>query len=99
MKRTIIEKMNAAYEEFFDADPPARSAVEMSALPKGAGIEIEAIAVDGGVGPTPDGTVALSGELPARLSVQRGLSALDVRRGKQEGGGEGRQGQDTYGSL
>ncbi|MDR2131988.1 MAG: RidA family protein [Clostridiales Family XIII bacterium] len=37
--------MNAVYAEFFDADaPPARSAVEVARLPKGALVEIEAIA-------------------------------------------------------
>ncbi|MFP4436326.1 MAG: RidA family protein [Chloroflexaceae bacterium] len=36
--------MNAAYAEFFPNDPPARSAFQVAALPKGARIEIEAIA-------------------------------------------------------
>jgi 2-iminobutanoate/2-iminopropanoate deaminase len=37
--------MNAVYARFFDEDaPPARSAVEVARLPKGALIEIEAIA-------------------------------------------------------
>ncbi len=39
-----FEKMNNVYETFFDDEPPARSAVEVAALPKGAGVEIEAIA-------------------------------------------------------
>jgi reactive intermediate/imine deaminase len=39
-----FEEMNEAYADFFDEDPPARSAVEVAALPKGVGIEIEAIA-------------------------------------------------------
>ncbi len=38
-------KMNAVYAEFFTSNPPARSAVEVAALPKGALVEIEAIAV------------------------------------------------------
>ena len=37
--------MNEAYAAFFQADPPARSAVEVARLPKDAAIEIEAIAV------------------------------------------------------
>jgi 2-iminobutanoate/2-iminopropanoate deaminase len=37
-------KMNAVYGEFFPATPPARSTVEVSRLPKGAAVEIEAIA-------------------------------------------------------
>lgn len=38
-------EMNEVYAEFFGGDPPARSAVEVSALPKGAPLEIEAVAV------------------------------------------------------
>jgi 2-iminobutanoate/2-iminopropanoate deaminase len=38
-------EMNAVYAEFFDAaPPPARAAVGVSALPKGALFEIEAVA-------------------------------------------------------
>jgi 2-iminobutanoate/2-iminopropanoate deaminase len=40
-------KMNAIYAEFFNADPPARSTVEVAALPKAAAVEIEAIATVG----------------------------------------------------
>jgi reactive intermediate/imine deaminase len=36
--------MNAVYRTFFDDDPPARSAVGVDELPKGVGVEIEAIA-------------------------------------------------------
>ena len=36
--------MNAVYSEFFQADCPARSAVQVAALPKGALVEIEVIA-------------------------------------------------------
>lgn len=36
--------MNEVYGEFFTADFPARSTVQVSALPKGALVEIEAIA-------------------------------------------------------
>jgi len=39
-----FEAMDAAYETFFDEEPPARSAVEVAALPKGVGVEIEAVA-------------------------------------------------------
>jgi len=38
-------KMNAIYAEFFRHDPPARSTVEVAALPKSAAVEIEAIAL------------------------------------------------------
>jgi reactive intermediate/imine deaminase len=39
-----FDEFNEAYSEFFDEDPPARSAVEVGAVPKGAAVEIEAIA-------------------------------------------------------
>jgi 2-iminobutanoate/2-iminopropanoate deaminase len=38
-------KMNAIYAEFFPENPPARSAVEVAALPKGVAVEIEAVAL------------------------------------------------------
>ena len=38
-------KMNAVYAEFFPENPPARSAVEVAALPKGVAVEIEAVAL------------------------------------------------------
>jgi 2-iminobutanoate/2-iminopropanoate deaminase len=38
-------KMNEVYAEFFKENPPARSAVQVAALPKGAAVEIEAIAL------------------------------------------------------
>jgi 2-iminobutanoate/2-iminopropanoate deaminase len=37
-------KMNAVYAGFFTENPPARSAVQVAALPKNAAVEIEAIA-------------------------------------------------------
>ncbi len=37
--------MNEVYAEFFNQDPPARSAVQVAALPRGAAVEIEAVAV------------------------------------------------------
>jgi 2-iminobutanoate/2-iminopropanoate deaminase len=37
--------MNEVYGEYFPANPPARSTVEVKALPRGAKVEIEAIAV------------------------------------------------------
>jgi len=37
--------VNAVYAGFFPAEPPARSTVEVSSLPKGVLLEIEAIAV------------------------------------------------------
>ena len=38
-------RMNAVYAEFFKDNPPARSTVQVAALPKGAAVEIEAIAL------------------------------------------------------
>ena len=37
-------KMNGVYAEFFPNNPPARSAVEVAALPLGGRVEIEAVA-------------------------------------------------------
>ena len=39
--------VNGVYSEFFQAPYPARSAFAVAALPKGANVEIEAIAVRG----------------------------------------------------
>ena len=38
-------KMNAVYAEFFPENPPARSTVQVAALPKGALVEIECTAL------------------------------------------------------
>ncbi len=40
-------RMNAVYGEYFPANPPARSTVQVSALPKAAQVEIECVAVMG----------------------------------------------------
>jgi 2-iminobutanoate/2-iminopropanoate deaminase len=37
-----FDAMNDAYKEYFQDNPPARSAIEVGSLPKGAGVEIEA---------------------------------------------------------
>jgi 2-iminobutanoate/2-iminopropanoate deaminase len=37
-------EMNKVYESYFAKQPPARSAVQVSALPKGAGVEIDVVA-------------------------------------------------------
>ncbi len=39
-----FEAVNRAYGEFFDLEPPARSCLGVASLPKGARIEIEAVA-------------------------------------------------------
>jgi len=38
-------KMNQVYASFFGDEPPARSTVQVGALPGGALVEIEAIAI------------------------------------------------------
>jgi 2-iminobutanoate/2-iminopropanoate deaminase len=38
-------EMNSVYAKFFPERPPARSTIQVAALPKGANIEIEAVAV------------------------------------------------------
>lgn len=40
-----FQRMNSIYAEYFQADPPARSAFQVAALPKNANVEIEAIAL------------------------------------------------------
>ena len=40
-----FRRMNAIYAEFFTENPPARSTVQVAALPKGGAVEIEAIAL------------------------------------------------------
>lgn len=37
--------VNQAYGSFFSADPPARSTIQVAALPLGSPVEIEAVAV------------------------------------------------------
>ncbi len=37
--------MNAAYAEFFPANPPARTTVQAAALPRGARIEVDVVAL------------------------------------------------------
>ena len=41
---TYFAEMNEAYGAFFKENPPARTTVQVSGLPKGALIEIEAVA-------------------------------------------------------
>ena len=40
-----FSKMNTVYAEFFPENPPARSTVAVAGLPKGAIVEIEAVAL------------------------------------------------------
>ena len=55
-----FQTVNEIYGSYFKKEPPARSTVQVPALPKGANIEIEAIAVANGNG--------LSGEIAADTS-------------------------------
>jgi 2-iminobutanoate/2-iminopropanoate deaminase len=38
-----FQAVNAAYEEYFDTEPPARVAIGVAALPRGADVEIDAL--------------------------------------------------------
>jgi 2-iminobutanoate/2-iminopropanoate deaminase len=38
-------EFNTAYEEFVGSEPPARAAFAVSALPKGARVEVECVAL------------------------------------------------------
>jgi 2-iminobutanoate/2-iminopropanoate deaminase len=42
-----FQTVNEVYGSYFKQAPPARSTVQVAALPKGAGVEIEAIAIAG----------------------------------------------------
>ncbi|MBI5652380.1 MAG: RidA family protein [Chloroflexi bacterium] len=42
-----FQRMNAVYAEFFPANPPARSTVQVARLPRDARVEIEVIAAVG----------------------------------------------------
>jgi len=44
-KTTVFGAMNEVYAEFFTEPYPARAAFQVAALPKGAKVEIEAVAV------------------------------------------------------
>jgi 2-iminobutanoate/2-iminopropanoate deaminase len=47
-----FQTVNEVYGSYFKQDPPARSTVQVSALPKGANVEIEVIAIADGHGQT-----------------------------------------------
>jgi 2-iminobutanoate/2-iminopropanoate deaminase len=40
-----FQRMNAVYATFFQSEPPARSAFQVAALPRGGAVEIEAVAL------------------------------------------------------
>jgi hypothetical protein len=42
-----FQAVNAVYSTYFDASPPARSTIQVAALPRGAAVEIEVIAYVG----------------------------------------------------
>jgi len=42
---SLFGELNEVYKQYFAADPPARSAVQVSRLPMDAAVEIEAVAV------------------------------------------------------
>jgi 2-iminobutanoate/2-iminopropanoate deaminase len=49
-----FQTVNEIYGSYFNNQPPARSTVQVSALPKGAKVEIEVIAVANGSGTVSD---------------------------------------------
>jgi 2-iminobutanoate/2-iminopropanoate deaminase len=51
-----FQKMNEVYATYFTSNPPARSTVGVSTLPKNARVEIEVIAVAGADGKSIDDT-------------------------------------------
>jgi 2-iminobutanoate/2-iminopropanoate deaminase len=47
-----FQTVNEVYGSYFEQDPPARSTIQVAALPKGANVEIEVIAIADQVGST-----------------------------------------------
>jgi 2-iminobutanoate/2-iminopropanoate deaminase len=45
-----FQTVNEIYGSHFKSEPPARSTVQVAALPKGSRVEIEVIAIDGAAG-------------------------------------------------
>lgn len=41
---SLYSEVNLVYAEYFDADPPAREAVQVAGLPKGVNVEISVVA-------------------------------------------------------
>jgi 2-iminobutanoate/2-iminopropanoate deaminase len=56
-----FQTVNEIYASYFKKAPPARSTVQVPALPKGARVEIEAIAVADGDGPSGEVAADTSG--------------------------------------
>ncbi len=56
-----FQTVNEVYGSYFKQQPPARSTVQVSALPKGAKVEIEAIAVANNGEPSPQTAYDTSG--------------------------------------
>lgn len=40
----LFQEFNEVYSQYFPEDPPARAVIEVSSLPRGADVEVEAIA-------------------------------------------------------
>jgi 2-iminobutanoate/2-iminopropanoate deaminase len=40
---SAFNQINEVYESFFESDPPARVAIGVAALPRGAKVEIDAV--------------------------------------------------------
>jgi 2-iminobutanoate/2-iminopropanoate deaminase len=56
-----FQTVNEIYASYFNQAPPARSTVQVPALPKGARVEIEAIAVADGDSPSGEAAADTSG--------------------------------------
>ena len=56
-----FQTVNEIYGSYFKKEPPARSTVQVSALPKGARVEIEVIAVANGGGSSGEAAYDTSG--------------------------------------
>ncbi len=66
-----FQTVNEIYGSYFKQDPPARSTVQVAALPKGANVEIEVIAIADEGGSTAQVAYDTSGEATRRRFADR----------------------------
>src|SRR4029079_14154288 len=83
-----FQAVNEIYGSYFKQDPPARSTVQVSALPRGANVEIEVIAAAADADQTAYDTSGSPGTVA--FSCRASVSAPNAFRGSQNGAGRSR---------
>jgi len=73
---TLFARFNAVYDRYFGASRPARSCVQAASLPKGASVEIEAVALAGDA----------NGVIAVFVTVPSGEEGVRLARGLVESG-------------